>query len=144
MSEVRGRPFAPGNQFGRGRKAGSRNQATRALEQMLDGHAEAITKKCVLMALQGDTTALRLCMERLLPPRKQHPVRFQMSATGTAADVGRAVEKLLQTIARGDLTPSDGQLIAGVLETRRRSIETEELERRMQLLEQRLEQEPRE
>jgi hypothetical protein len=141
MSQVRGRPFAPGNKFGRGRPAGSRNKATAAREQMLDSHGDAITKKCALMALQGDPTALRLCMERLLPPRKQHAVIFKMPPIATAADVGQGFETLLQAVARGQLTPAEGQVIASMLENRRRSIETEELERRMQALEHRLQQE---
>lgn len=140
MSQVRGRPFAPGNKFGRGRPAGSRNKATEAREQMLDSHGDAILKKCALMALQGDPTALRLCMERLLPPRKQHAVSFKMPPITMAADVGQAVETLLQAVARGQLTPADGQIIASILENRRRSIETEDLERRMQLLERLLQE----
>jgi hypothetical protein len=141
MSQVRGRPFAPGNKFGRGRPAGSRNKATEARQQMLDSHGEAILKKCALMALQGDPTALRLCMERLLPPRRQHAVSFKLPSIATAAEVGHGFEMLLQAVARGQLTPADGQVIASILENRRRSIEAEELERRMQALEQRLQQE---
>jgi hypothetical protein len=45
MSEVRGRPFQPGNSFGRGRPAGSRNKATIALQAMLEQHGEHILKK---------------------------------------------------------------------------------------------------
>jgi len=68
-----GSPFQPGNRFGRGRPQGSRNKATIALQKMLDGCGESITRKCALMAMQGDPTALRLCMERLIPPPKRSP-----------------------------------------------------------------------
>jgi hypothetical protein len=44
-----------------GRPHGSRNKATLALEALLDGEGEAITRK----ALEGDTAALRLCLERI-------------------------------------------------------------------------------
>jgi len=65
---TRGRPFQPG-QSGNpdGRPKGARNAATVAAEVLLDGEAEAITRKCVELAKEGDTVALRLCLERILP-----------------------------------------------------------------------------
>jgi hypothetical protein len=65
-----------GNQSGR--PAGSRNKATEALQQMLEGEAERITRKAIDLALGGDLTAIRLCMERLLPPRKDRPVQIDL------------------------------------------------------------------
>jgi hypothetical protein len=48
-----------------GRPHGSRNKATLALEALLDGEGEAITRKAIEKALEGDTAALRLCLERI-------------------------------------------------------------------------------
>ena len=70
MAQVRGRPFEPGNQMGRGRPAGSRNQNRLRAEDLLLEHADALIRKCVVMALQGDRVALRLCVERLCPTRR--------------------------------------------------------------------------
>jgi hypothetical protein len=135
MKTASGSPFQPGNTFGRGRPQGSRNKATIALQEMLDGHGESITRKCALLALQGDPTALRLCMERLIPPRRDSPVKFNLPAVNTAADVGKAMERVLSGVARGQLTPAEGQMIAAVLEVRRKVIETEEHENRIRALE---------
>ncbi len=67
----RGRPFEKG-QSGNlaGRPRGSRNRATQAMQQLLDGEARALTRKAVELALGGDTTALRMCLDRLLAPRR--------------------------------------------------------------------------
>jgi len=46
MKKTPGSPFQPGNTFGRGR-----NKATMALQEMLDGNGESITRKCALMAI---------------------------------------------------------------------------------------------
>jgi hypothetical protein len=135
MKKTPGSPFQPGNSFGRGRPQGSRNKATIALQDMLDGRGESITRKCALMAMQGDPTALRLCMERLIPPRKEHPVKFKLSPVRTAAEVAEAVSVVLHAVSRGQLTPAEGQMIAAILEGRRRVIETEEHEARIQALE---------
>jgi hypothetical protein len=59
-----------------GRPRGARNKTTLAVEALLDGEAEALTRKAIERALEGDTTALRLCLDRLLPPRKGRPVSF--------------------------------------------------------------------
>jgi len=137
MSTVRGRPFAPGNKQGRGRPAGSRNKATIVLQEMLDDSGVAIIAKAKVMALQGDHVALRLCVDRLLPPRKESLVRFKLPAVRNAEDLGRALEAVLQGIASGKLTPAEGECLSAVLERRRKSIETEEIEARVRTLEER-------
>ena len=53
-----------------GRPPGSRNRATIAAEALLEGEAQALTRKAIELALAGDTTALRLCLERIVPQRK--------------------------------------------------------------------------
>jgi hypothetical protein len=135
MKKTPGSPFQPGNTFGRGRPQGSRNKATIALQQMLDDRGESITRKCALMAMKGDATAMRLCMERLIPPRKDQPVKFKLPLVRTAAEVAEAVSVVLQAVSRGQLTPAEGQMIAAILEGRRRVIETEEHEARIRALE---------
>ena len=52
--------FTRGNRYGRGRPEGSRNKATLAAQTLLDGEAEALTRKVIDLALSGDITALRL------------------------------------------------------------------------------------
>jgi hypothetical protein len=51
MKKTPDNTFQPGNTFGRGRPQGSRNKATIALQEMLDGHGESITRKCALLVL---------------------------------------------------------------------------------------------
>ena len=135
MSNTPGKPFQPGNTFGRGRPQGSRNKATIALQQMLEGHGESITRKCALLALQGDPTALRLSMERLIAPRKDQPVKFKLPPVTPAAEVAAAVGIVLQAVAAGQLTPAEGQMIAAILDGRRQVIDTEEHEARIRALE---------
>jgi hypothetical protein len=104
---------------------------------MLDSHGEAITKKCALLALQGDPTALRLTMERVLPPRKHFPVEFKLPPIKTAADVSAALGAVLRAVAEGKLPAAEGHAVADMLEMQRRVIETEALEARLRALEQR-------
>lgn len=124
--------FAPGNP---GKPPGSRHRATQAALAMLEGEAEALTRKAVETALAGDTTALRLCLDRIAPPRRDAPVTFALPQMETAADAARAAAAVLEAVATGDLTPQEGALVMGLIETCRRTLETCDLEARVAALE---------
>ena len=131
---VRGRPFQPGNKAGRGRPRGSRNKATLMAQALLDAHSEALIKKCLHMALTGDAAAMRLYIERLLP-RRELPVSVAPMRGGTAAQIAQTLDVLLKNVSSGQLTPTEAQTLASILEHRRRAIETEEHEARLRTLE---------
>lgn len=129
----RGRPFAPGNA---GKPKGTRHKSTLAIEALLEGEAEKIGRKCVEKALEGDSAALRLAMERIAPVRRGRPVKFSMPTVTNAADVVAAIGAILGAIAAGELTPDEGQTVAQTLEVKRRCLELVELEGRISALEQ--------
>lgn len=124
--------FAAGNS---GKPKGTRHKATRAALALLDGEAEALTRQAVTMALDGDATALRLCLERIAPPRKDAPVQFNLPRMETARDAATAAGAVLEAVAEGDLTPTEGAHIMALVETYRRTLETSELEARVAALE---------
>ena len=124
--------FGPGNP---GKPKGARHRATQAALALLDGKAEALTRQAVTMALCGDTTALRLCLERIAPPRRDAPVTFDLPRMKTARDAATAAGAVLEAVALGDLTPTEGAHIMGLVETYRRTLETSELEARLAALE---------
>ena len=84
----------------------------------------------------GDTTAIRMVLERVAPLSRNRPVQFDMPAIETAADLGEAMGAILQAAADGELAPDEVVSIASLIETRRRTIETIELEARIAALEQ--------
>jgi hypothetical protein len=137
MSGKRGRPFQPGNKCGRGRPRGSRNKRTIEWQDMLSEHGEALVKKCVVMALQGDRAALRLCMDRLVPPCKESPAEFPLPSITTVAELMQAQAALVQGFSHGELTGSHAGTMSELLENYRHSLETEQIEARLQALEQR-------
>ena len=126
--------------FGRGnpgKKAGTRHKATQAALALIDGEGEALTRKAIEMALAGDTVALRLCLERLAPPRKDAPVRFDLPPMEGAENAAAAMGAILASVASGDLTPSEATGIASLVEAYRKALETTELETRIKALEER-------
>ena len=99
----RGRPFTKG-QSGNpaGKPAGARHRATLAAEALLDGEAEALTRKAIDLALSGDPIALRLCLDRILPPRRERPLRFALPELRSAEDAGSALAAILAAVASGN------------------------------------------
>ena len=85
--------FSAGNS---GRPKGSRNKARIAIEGLLRGQAEALTKTAVTRALEGDSVALRLCMERIAPAPKDQPVSFSFPTMNNALDASEAAGSLRQ------------------------------------------------
>lgn len=124
--------FTSGNS---GRPAGSRHKTTLAILSLLDGQAEALSQKAVDLALQGDTVALRLCLERIAPPRKDAPVAFDLPSMSSAEDAAKAAGSVLSSVASGNLTPTEGAHVMSLIETYRRTLETTEIERRIAALE---------
>ena len=131
----RGRPFEKGNPGGPGRPNGARNKVTLAIEALLDGEAEGLTRKAIELALAGDITALRLCLDRLCPPRRDRHVSFEMPPIGTAADAGKALSALLRAVADGELTPSEAAELGKLVESYIRALEASEFEARLARLE---------
>jgi hypothetical protein len=130
--KTRGRPFEPGNP---GRPKGARNATTLAVEALLDGEAETLTRKAIELAKEGDLAALRLCLERICPPRKDRPVPFTAPAINTAADAAKAAAAIVQAVAVGELTPSEAADLTKIVESYSRILETADHEERLKKLE---------
>jgi hypothetical protein len=91
--------------------------------------------KCISMAGQGNVAALRLCMERILPARREALFQLNLPKIRTTQDVNKAAEKVTQAMARGRMTASDGEKVMSILEMRFRIIDSAELESRLARLE---------
>ena len=103
--------------------------------ELLEPHTQALLKKAVDLALEGDTTALRLCLERVCPPIKavEATVAFELPNDTPLTDTGHAI---LQATAGGELSPQQAQALLSALSAQAKIIETDELMRRIEALEQ--------
>jgi hypothetical protein len=133
-AKTRGRPFKLGNP---GRPKGARHKASIAAEALLDGEAEGLTRKAVEMALAGDTVALRLCLERILPPRRERPVRFSLPALQSPADAAAAMAAIAAAVANGSLTPSEAGELSKLVDAYVKALETSDFDQRLRAIEAR-------
>lgn len=130
--------FATGNGFGRGRPEGSRNKSTLAAEVLLEGESEALARKCIDRALEGDSAALRLCMERIIPTRKSRPVSIELPDIKGPVDILAAMQVVVQSVAHGKISPDDAQGVMTLLELTKRAQEHVDIEMRLAVLEEKM------
>ena len=105
--------FASGNP---GRPKGARHKSTQAIEAMLEGQQTALTQAAIDKALEGDVTALRLCLDRIAPARKDAPVSFDLPDIETANDAANAARAILRAVADGNVTPAEAATVMVVVE----------------------------
>ena len=122
-----------GNPMGRPR--GARHRSTLAVEALLDGEAEGLTRKAIEVAMEGDVTALRLCLDRLAPARKDATVSFQLPRMETAADAIKPLSAVAEAVAAGEISPGEGAEFGKLIDAFTRAIEASEFEERLRRLE---------
>lgn len=119
-----------------GRPAGSKNKRTLLALETFEGESETLCRKAIELALDGDTSALRLCLERIAPPVKECPIHhFDLPEITSAEDVGVALASLASALSSGELLPSEALSISNLLEKYQKHYEMNELERRIEKLE---------
>ena len=110
--------------------------ATKVIESILQGQAKALNQTAVKKALEGDSVALRLCMERIAPAPKDQPVSFRLPQIKSALDASEAAGSVLTAVSEGSLTPIEATRVMGLIDSYRRTLELTEIEERLQALEQ--------
>ena len=138
MNKVRGRPFEPGNKLGRGRPKGSRNKSKSPGQGLFDEYAEHLIRKTISLGLAGDTHALRLCIERISPARRDTVIQMNLPAIRKAEDLDKAADKVTQSMRRGKITPVEAGRVMHNLESRLRIFETVVLAGRLEKVEEKV------
>ena len=124
--------FTDGNS---GRPKGARNKKTLAVESLLEGQAEALTQTAISKALDGDSVALKLCMDRIAPAPKDNAVQFSLPTMVTASDASQAAGSVLRAVSDGELTPIEATRVMGLIDSFRRTLELTNIEYRLKALE---------
>jgi len=128
--------FMPGQSGNpNGRPKGSRNKTTLAIEKLLDGEAEEITRKAIDLAKGGDMGAIRICLDRLAPPRKDRHIEFVLPKMQKASDASDASAAIVKAVSVGELTPSEAGELMKVVESYARTLQACDFEARLERLE---------
>ena len=88
------------------------------------------------MALAGDATAMRVCLDRIVAPRKDRPVKIELPVLKTPADTITAIAAITTAASSGELTPSEAGDMTRMVDAFVRATELTDLERRLAKLEE--------
>lgn len=124
-----------GNPLGRPR--GIRNKATIAAEALLAGEIEGICRKAIEEAKRGNIQAIKLVLDRILPPKKEAPIFIDLPVMKTSSDILEAIHRVTQAISRGELSPTEGDCLTRIIERQAKVIEMNDFEERLKKLEER-------
>jgi hypothetical protein len=119
----------------KGRPPGSRNKATLAMMEFLEGEGPSLMCRAVELAQAGNTAALKLCLERLLPPQKERPVVVDLPAIKFPEDVQAAYNKLFEAIGEGAISPAEAKLLSGLIDKQGEVVERAAMVQRLEDLE---------
>jgi hypothetical protein len=106
-----------------------------AAEALLDGQAEALTQRAIDLAMAGDPTALKLCLERILPRRRSGRVQLRLPTIDSVEDVPRALRRVIGAAAAGHLDLEDASVLAALVDRQRQALESRDLAKRIEELE---------
>ncbi|MFC1844830.1 DUF5681 domain-containing protein [Thermodesulfobacteriota bacterium] len=123
----------------KGRPVGSRNKASIAVENIFLDEQERLSRKCIKLALRGNMQALKLCIERICPVRRDTPISIKLPRITKIDDATKLTTTLIDKVTSGELTPSQGELLSRMIEKHVKVLQLNDLEMRLQQLEERLE-----
>jgi len=109
------------------------------LAQLVESHAEALVRKALVLADEGDSQMLRFLLGRILPPRENAPLKTGPLPMGSAAELAHSSQILMQKVTSGEVSLSDASGITDLMDHHRHILETENLEARVRALEQKVE-----
>ena len=133
VTDTRFKPGQSGNP--NGRPKGSRHKTTLAIEKLLDGEGEEITRKAIELAKGGDMAAIRICLDRLAPARKDRHIEVTLPKMERASDAADASAAIVEAASSGELTPSEAGELMKIVESYARSLQVSEFEARLERLE---------
>jgi hypothetical protein len=132
----RGRPFQPGNKYGRGRPKGSRNKSNFVVPRLLNEYAESLIGKFLRTSLEGegDKKSQQWCLNQLMKMRPP-AAKLRLPRLKTLNDVTNALDLVVNAAAKNKCSDAHGLALCAMLGEKRKTIETQELALRLEELE---------
>jgi hypothetical protein len=98
-----------------GRPRGSRNKVSLLRDYLVEGEEEQVLNKVIASALEGDTHAMALCFDRLVPRCKERSIEVEAGPIDTYEQVCAAMSKVFAAVCSGQITPSEGEKLINIL-----------------------------
>jgi hypothetical protein len=103
-------PGVSGNPIGRPK--GALNRTTLAAMALLDSEAEMLTQRAIEAARGGDMSALKLVLDRIIPPRRRPIVQLDLDDLYELSDAVAAHRRIVQAAIDGGLSLDEAERLA--------------------------------
>jgi len=132
-SDTKFKPGQSGNPAGKPK--GIKHRATQAVQALLEGELEALTRKAVECALAGDMIALKLCLDRIAPPLKPMALPVELGLPECNASLADTARVFVEAAARGKIPPDIAAQMVSAVASAAKIEEMQELKYRLEALE---------
>ena len=95
-----------------GRPKGSVNKYTALSRELMSAKGPEIVQRVIDLALEGDRTCLKMCMDRILPTTKAVELRSQEGKGNVIINVGGLTEKVIEADNKEPLDYEEGVIIS--------------------------------
>lgn len=99
------------------------------LRSLLQPHAEDLVNKLIERAKLGDSWAMKLCIDRLIPPiKKDDSICFDLPEgdLGAPENMLKIVQSMTQSVASGQLSVAEAEKFSEFLNHQRKTIKDAE------------------
>ncbi len=83
---------------------------------LLESEAEMLTALAIDAAREGDMSALKLVIDRLIPPRRRPVLQLDLDALETIADQVQAHRRVVQAALDGGLSVDEAERLSKLVE----------------------------
>ena len=94
-----------------GRPKGSVNKFTALSRELMSNKGPEIVQKVIDLALEGDRTCLKMCMDRIIPTTKAVEFRTTEDKGNVIINVGGLTEKIIEADKKEPLEYDEGVII---------------------------------
>lgn len=115
-------------------KGGYRWRKSETAYAMFEEEQEDVIRAVLEKAKDGDTSAMKLVLDRLVPARKSAPVRIDLPEINNSTDAQRAISLVLAAQASGELTADEATAFTQTIETFIRAVAVADLEAKVAAL----------
>lgn len=124
----------------RGKAKGTKNRATLAAENLLEGELESICRRLIQEATFGNMQAIKMILDRLLPPKRTSYIAFDLPNFDDSSEMVDAIGSVMKAVSQGNLSVEDAEALSRMIDIYIRAKETYEYEERLSKIEQRFKQ----
>lgn len=118
-----------------GRPQGTRNNATVLAERLLEDQTREICAAVVAEARTGNMQAAKIVLDRILPTKKDRPIRIDLPEMNSSTDLANSMSCVINAVGSGQISPSEGEAIARIIDIHAKTLELNEFEQRLSALE---------